>query len=176
MVRRPTSYLLLLLLAVLSFQCSSLTGLAGGSSSSSGTTSRNTASVSQVRQNIANFAKEQEGTRYKYAGRTPRTGFDCSGFTYYVFDNFGVELTPVSRIQEDEGQKIDVEDAKTGDLLFFRRSRTGPVFHVALVVKNEPNNLTVIHSTSSRGVIMENIYNSSYWRSKFKTARDVLGR
>ncbi len=170
---RPTSYLVLLLLGLLSWQCSSINSAFSTPPTS---TTRTGSSTSQVRQNIADFAISQEGARYKYAGRTPRTGFDCSGFTYYVFDNFGVNLTPVSRAQENEGRKIDVQNAQTGDLLFFRRSRSGNVFHVALVVKNEPNNLTVIHSTSSRGVIMENIRNSSYWSSKVTTARDVLGR
>ena len=85
-----------------------------------------------------------------------------------------MELTPVSRVQEGEGKKISVDNAQPGDLLFFRRSRGGSVFHVALVVKNEPNNLTVVHSTSSRGVIVENIRNSSYWSSKVTTARNVL--
>lgn len=173
---RPTFYLLLLVLGLLSWQCSSINSAFSPATPTETPRSGSGSTTSQVRQNIANFAIAQEGARYKYAGRTPRSGFDCSGFTYYVFDNFGVSLTPVSRVQETEGRRIDVENARTGDLLFFRRSRGGSVFHVALVVKNEPNNLTVIHSTSSRGVIMENIHNSSYWRSKVTTARDVLGR
>lgn len=173
MKTRPTSYLFLLFLGLLSWQCSSLTS---NFPSAAGGSSRGGMSTSHVRQNIANFAISQEGARYKYAGRNPRTGFDCSGFTYYVFDNFGINLTPISRAQEDEGRRIDVKDAQTGDLLFFRRSKGGNVFHVALVVENEPNNLTVIHSTSSRGVIKENLLNSSYWRNKVTTARDVLGR
>jgi cell wall-associated NlpC family hydrolase len=122
------------------------------------------------------FAAEQKGVRYKYAGRSPRTGFDCSGFTHYVYDAFDVNLTPVSRVQEDEGKRINLDDAQAGDLIFFRRSATGPVFHVALVVSQSPGNLTVIHSTSSRGVIMENIYASSYWRTKRMSARDVISR
>ena len=171
---RPTYYLVLLLVGLLSYQCSSVNS--GFSTPPSTGTIRTGSSTSQVRQNIADFAIDQEGARYKYAGRNPHTGFDCSGFTYYVFDNFGVNLTPVSRAQENEGRRIDVEDARTGDLLFFRRSKGGSVFHVALVVSNEPNNLTVIHSTSSRGVIVENILQSSYWRTKVTTARDILGR
>ncbi|MEL6968649.1 MAG: C40 family peptidase [Bacteroidota bacterium] len=173
---QPTSFGLLLLLAIFSFQCGSFPPATRTSSPTTTTPRGSSTSASQVRQNIANFAIDQEGTRYKYAGRSPQTGFDCSGFTYFVFDNFNVELTPVSRVQEGEGKRISVDDAQTGDLIFFRRSKGGSVFHVALVVKNEPNNLTVIHSTSSRGVIMENIYNSSYWRSKVTTARDILGR
>ncbi len=173
---RPTSIGLLLLMGLFSFQCSSLAPRFGTSSPNTTTTTRGSSSTSsQLRQNIANFALEQEGTRYKYAGRNPKTGFDCSGFTHFVFDNFNVDLTPVSRVQEGEGKRISVDNAQTGDLIFFRRSQSGSVFHVALVVKNEPNNLTVIHSTSSRGVIIENIYNSSYWRTKVTTARDVLG-
>lgn len=173
MLLRPTSYALLLCLALFSFQCSSLAPV---STSKPGTSvSRgNSSTTSRLRQNITDFAVDQQGSRYKYGGRSPRTGFDCSGLTYYVFENFGVELTPVSRVQEGEGKKISVDNAQPGDLLFFRRSRGGSVFHVALVVKNEPNNLTVVHSTSSRGVIVENIRNSSYWSSKVTTARNVL--
>lgn len=133
-------------------------------------------STSQIRKNVVDFAAEQKGVRYKYAGRSPQTGFDCSGFTHYVYNAFDVDLTPVSRVQEDEGKRINLKDAQAGDLIFFRKSNNGSVFHVALVVSQSPGNLTVIHSTSSRGVIMENIYDSSYWRTKIMSARDVLSR
>lgn len=161
--------IVLFLVGILATQCSTYQN--AGSSSSTSTRSSTT---SQVRNNVVDFAAQQKGTRYKYAGRNPRTGFDCSGFTYYVFDAFNVELTPVSRVQEDEGKRINLNDAQAGDLVFFRRSKGGPVFHVALVVRQKPGDLTVIHSTSSRGVIMENIYASSYWRSKIMSARDVI--
>jgi cell wall-associated NlpC family hydrolase len=129
-----------------------------------------------LRKNVVDYALQQKGTRYKYAGRTPRTGFDCSGFTYYVFDAFDVTLTPVSRAQENEGKRVNLDDAQTGDLIFFRKNKTGAVFHVALVVRQRPGELMVVHSTSSRGVIMENIYDSSYWRTKAMSARDVISR
>jgi cell wall-associated NlpC family hydrolase len=127
-----------------------------------------------MRQQIVDFALAQQGARYKYAGRSPRTGFDCSGFTYYVMDNFGITLTPVSRVQEEEGQRIRIEEATAGDLVFFRRSRAGAVFHVALVISNDRDGLRVVHSTSSRGVVVDNIQESSYWRPKLSTARRVI--
>lgn len=127
-----------------------------------------------LRHDIVDYAKDQLGARYKYAGRTPK-GFDCSGFTHYVMDNFDLRLSPSSRAQENEGKKIKVEQAKPGDLIFFRRSRAGAVFHVALVVSNDRKGLTVIHSTS-RGVVVDNITNSKYWKPKISTARDVVGR
>ncbi|RMF26481.1 MAG: NlpC/P60 family protein, partial [Bacteroidetes bacterium] len=60
-----------------------------------------------------------------------------------------------------------------GDLLLFRRSRSGRVFHVALVTANRGGRIRMIHSTSSRGVVEEELQASSYWRSKHATARSV---
>jgi cell wall-associated NlpC family hydrolase len=144
------------------------------SGSSSGSTAERVSDrEARLRQDIVSYAKQQLGTKYKYAGKSPRTGFDCSGFTYYVMNNFNVDLSPSSRAQENQGKKIKVSDAKTGDLIFFRRSKTGAVFHVALVVSNDREGLKVIHSTS-RGVVIDNLYASSYWKPKISTARDVL--
>jgi cell wall-associated NlpC family hydrolase len=156
-------------------QCSSLETLFRD-----GTTPRTTSrtpragSETQLRQRVVDFALAQQGARYKYGGRSPRTGFDCSGFTHYVMNNFGIELTPVSRVQEDEGQRIRLEEASAGDLVFFRRSRAGAVFHVALVVSNDRDGLRVVHSTSSRGVIVDNVQQNSYWRPKLSSARRVI--
>lgn len=124
------------------------------------------------RQEVISHAKEYVGSRYKYAGRDPK-GFDCSGFTYFVFDHYDISLSPSSRDQERNGQSIPVKEARTGDLIFFRRSKTGQVFHVALVVSNDEEGLKVIHSTS-RGVVIDNISNSSYWKPKISTARNVI--
>lgn len=129
----------------------------------------------RFRLDVVDYAKEQLGTKYTYAGRSPKKGFDCSGFTHYVMDNFKVPLSTSSRAQENQGKKIKVSEAKPGDLIFFRRSKNGAVFHVALVVSNEREGLTVIHSTS-RGVVIDNISKSSYWRPKISTARDILAR
>lgn len=137
------------------------------------TATKGVSSDNPTRHNIVNYAKKQQGVPYKYAGRNPR-GFDCSGFTYYVYNEFNIELTPVSRVQETEGRKVLLKDAQAGDLIFFRKSRAGSVFHVALVVDNGPNGISVIHSTSSRGVIVENISQSSYWKSKISSARSFL--
>ena len=138
-------------------------------------TGSTTTAVSSDREQVTDYAQKFKGTKYVYAGRSPK-GFDCSGFTHYVMDEIGVELTPVSRVQETEGRPIDLEDAQPGDLIFFRKTRNGKVFHVALVLANEPDGIYVIHSTSSRGVVVDNITTNSYWKEKYQTARDVIGR
>jgi cell wall-associated NlpC family hydrolase len=137
------------------------------------TTHSSKKNISTKRKAIVQFAEKHVGTRYKYAGKNPK-GFDCSGFTHYVMKNFGVELTPVSRYQEGEGKKIQVRDVQPADLLFFRRTKSGTVFHVALVVSNDANGIKMIHSSSSRGVVIDNIENNSYWKTKIATARSVL--
>jgi len=157
----------LLLLAFMIVQCSS---------SRKGSSRRDAdgkPGADRLRREVVDFALKQEGAPYRYAGRSPRTGFDCSGFTHYVMSEFGVDLPPVSRSQEDMGQKISVRETRPGDLIFFRRSKNGRVFHVSLVVSNDRGGITVVHSTS-RGVTVDNISESSYWKSKISTARRVL--
>lgn len=126
-----------------------------------------------LRKDIVNYADDFLGSTYLYAGRDPKKGFDCSGFTYYVMKNFDITLSPASRLQENEGKPIKVKDVKPGDLIFYRRSKGGNVFHVSLVYANEPDGIKVIHSTS-RGVVIDNITTNSYWAPKISTARDVI--
>jgi cell wall-associated NlpC family hydrolase len=119
------------------------------------------------------YARTFLGTDYLYAGRDPKKGFDCSGFTYFVMDKFGISLSPSSRAQEGQGRKISVSRVQPGDLIFYRRSAASAVFHVSLVVANEADGIYVIHSTS-RGVVVDNITTSSYWAPKISSARDVV--
>ena len=126
----------------------------------------------KLRRDVVAFAEEQEGSSYRYAGRDPR-GFDCSGFTHYVMKKFDISLTTSSKSQATEGAKISVKEAKPGDLIFFKRSAAGRVFHVALVVSNTRSGLRVIHSTS-RGVVLDNLTTSKYWKPKISSARDVI--
>ncbi|MEM6377872.1 MAG: C40 family peptidase [Bacteroidota bacterium] len=125
------------------------------------------------REEITTYAKRFLGTEYLYAGRDPKKGFDCSGFTYYVMDKFDISLSPSSRAQEGQGKSVRLSNVQPGDLIFYRRSAGSTVFHVSLVVANEPDGVRVIHSTS-RGVVIDNISKSSYWKPKISTARDVV--
>ncbi|MCB0638763.1 MAG: C40 family peptidase, partial [Lewinella sp.] len=122
------------------------------------------------------FARQQVGTSYRYGGRDPRQGFDCSGFTHYVLQRFDVNVTPQSGAQAREGRGLSLQAARPGDLIYFKRSAVGPVFHVAMVVSNDSRGLVVIHSTTSSGVITTNLSESSYWGPKAVGARDVIGR
>lgn len=136
-------------------------------------TNTSTSSAMKTRREIADFGKKFVGTPYKYAGQSPSTGFDCSGFTSYVMKGFGVTLSPASAAQATTGKKVPLDRVLPGDLLFFGESEK-KIQHVALIVKSDKNGIICVHSTTSRGVIVENVSNSTYWKPKILFARDVI--
>ncbi len=121
---------------------------------------------------IAKTAKSLVNTKYKYGGKTPK-GFDCSGFTQYVFNKaLNIKLGASSRSQVKQGKTIKSKDALPGDLIFFKRS--GKVNHVGIIYKIDKKSTWVIHSTTSKGVILEDVKRSTYWRNKVSTIKRVI--
>ena len=145
----------------------------GGRTTTSRTRSGESPS-SGVRAVVVQEAQDLLGTRYKYGGNNPREGFDCSGLTVWTFQQAGLNLPRTSRTQAVEGERVRENQARPGDLVYFRRN--GSVFHVALITDVSSNEMWVIHSTSSRGVIREDVLASSYWRPKIAGVRNVIGR
>ncbi len=139
-------------------------------------TPTSTAPETILREDISRYARQFIGIVYQEAGKTPESGFDCSGFTGYVMRPYQISLAASAEAQSQQGKAKAIQDAQPGDLVFFRRSPTGPVFHVALVVSSSPGSLVVVHSTSSRGVITEDILASTYWRPFIDSVRDVIPR
>ena len=123
---------------------------------------------------ITAYAARYKGAKYTPAGKKPDTGFDCSGFTSYVMNHFDISLSPAAREQAKQGKVKSIREARPGDLIFFRRSPGEPIFHVPLVKFNNGASLVVIHSTTSRGVIEEDVMNSTYWKPYIDSVRDVV--
>ncbi|MBK9720517.1 MAG: C40 family peptidase [Saprospiraceae bacterium] len=115
------------------------------------------------RNEIVEFARKQMGTKYKKAGKG-NEGFDCSGFVGFVFHEFRIQMGSCAHEQAEPGAEILTKEAKCGDLIFFGTSKR--ISHVGIITQNKKNELWVIHSTSSRGVIEENILKSDYWVRK----------
>ncbi|HET9833034.1 MAG TPA: C40 family peptidase [Vicinamibacterales bacterium] len=111
------------------------------------------------------------GTPYRNGGSDP-TGFDCSGFTQWVFAQHGVALPREVEQQFKVGEKINQDDLKPGDLVFFHTESRGPS-HVGIFVADDQ----FVHAPSSRGVVRVEYVNSTYWGRRFIGARRVpLGR
>ena len=116
---------------------------------------------------LVGTALELRGVRYRNGGADPG-GFDCSGFTQYVFARHGVKLPRSVRDQFDKGTSVRPEDVREGDLLFF--SIDGPgASHVAIAVGGD----TFVHAPSSSGVVRVERLASRYWANRFVGARRI---
>ena len=123
---------------------------------------------------VINYAYRFRGTPYRYGAMSPR-GFDCSGFTSYVFKRFGIELDRSSRGQIFDGVRVKKSELQPGDLVFFQgRSGRGGVGHVGIVTRvNEDNTFHFIHSACSSGVT-ESKNTESYSNRRYVGACRVL--
>jgi cell wall-associated NlpC family hydrolase len=75
--------------------------------------------VAQRRTRVVRFARRFLGVRYVYGGASPRSGFDCSGFTRFVYSHFGIALPHYSGAQFSMGRRVSRAALRPGDLVFF---------------------------------------------------------
>ena len=125
------------------------------------------ASVPDTVQSLMQLALAQIGVAYRRGGMKPETGFDCSGFVRYVFDQaVGVVLPHSARAISQVGQHIQLTELHPGDLVFFHFKRR-TVSHVGIYLGNNQ----FIHDASNRtgGVRISNL--TGYWAKHFKMAR-----
>jgi cell wall-associated NlpC family hydrolase len=129
------------------------------------------------RDSIIAYANSLLGTPYKWAGMNPKTGFDCSGFTCYVYKKAGKELIHFAKEQAKEGIEKSWKNAEKGDLIFFgKRYENGrlKVEHVGIFHSiNDNGNPIILHSTN-QGVICQEIKPNDYWSKKLLFCRNIL--
>ena len=132
--------------------------------------------ASEMVADMISYAKKFLGTRYVRGGKSPK-GFDCSGFTSYVFSQFGYSLSASSAAQYGQGEKLERDEISAGDLLFFtgRNSRSGRVGHVGIALSNDPETgeITFIHAAISGGIRIDRI-SAPYYAARFIGAKRVL--
>jgi len=109
------------------------------------------------------------GTRYCMGGSS-KNCIDCSAFTQEVMRSvYGVQLPRTAQEQYDASQKVDLQDLKQGDLVFFHSGRRGGISHVGVYIANNK----FVHASTSGGVTISDL-NDNYWRAKFKGGGRVL--
>lgn len=121
-------------------------------------------------QKIADYALQFLGCRYVYGGSSP-SGFDCSGFTSYVYRQFGYSLNRTASNQMDNGVPVSKEELQPGDLVMFKEGGGSKrATHVAMYIGNGQ----IIHaSTASVGVVISDLYSNYYVRTYVGARRIV---
>ena len=117
-------------------------------------------------QEIADYALQFLGYRYVYGGSSP-SGFDCSGFTSYVYKQFGYKLNRSASDQLDNGVAVSRSELQPGDLVIFKK---GSSSHVGLYIGN---NQFIHASTSKVGVIISRM-SDAYYTTGFVGGRRIV--
>ena len=121
------------------------------------------------RQSLLNLAYSKQGCPYSWGLAGPNS-FDCSGFAYYTYKNaVGITLPRTSSQQAKVGTTVNKSDLKPGDLVFFNTSGRG-ISHVGIYVGNG----NMIHAPSSGKTVRVESINSSYYKSRYVTAKRIL--
>ena len=121
--------------------------------------------------NVVNFAKQYLGYPYVSAGKSPDTGFDCSGFTRYVFMQFGVTLGGSAASQAGSGAEVSRDALIPGDLLLFYDEGKTKIGHTGIYIGDG----NFIHAANpSRGVVIDNLNTNSYYNTRFISARRLV--
>jgi len=121
---------------------------------------------------IIGYGKQYLGTKYRYGQSQPKKGFDCSGFVYYVYRNFNIEVPRASMDYEKLGHVVNVDSCLPGDVIVFTGTkltdrRPG---HVGIILSKSGEEVTFMHSSSGKkanGVIVTNFTQSPYYQKRF---------
>jgi cell wall-associated NlpC family hydrolase len=116
---------------------------------------------------LADFALKLRNIAYVRGGRELSTGFDCSGFRRYVYQQaLGSELPGNSTSQFAEGDRVDKGDLRMGDLVFFK-THGKRVSHVGIYLDNG----LFIHAPSRGKRVRIDHLDESYWAKRFAGAK-----
>ncbi len=120
------------------------------------------------------YARSLEEKSYQSGGDHPGEGFDCSGFVYHVYrEEMGLRLPRSSRGMSRVGLLVDLSEIEPGDLLFFTGSNSDSdaIGHVSLVLQVAPHSIQMIHSSSSQGIVVQDLFEMPYYLERFRWAR-----
>jgi cell wall-associated NlpC family hydrolase len=108
-----------------------------------------------------------QGAPYRNGGSDPN-GFDCSGFTQWVFAQHGIALPREVREQFELGKRVKSDKVLPGDLLFFHTVERGPS-HVGIAIGPD----AFVHAPSSRGVVRIERVSADYWSRRLIGIRRI---
>ena len=112
-------------------------------------------------------AKSYIGYKYVYGGSSPSTGFDCSGFTSYIYKQFGVSLNRTAAGQYSNGTAVSRANLQPGDLVMFGKSG---INHVGIYIGGG----MIVHAENSSTGVTTDTINSGYYNNNYVGARRIF--
>lgn len=133
------------------------------------TTEPTTAASSALGEQVVALAKQYLGTPYVLGGNGP-SSFDCSGFTKYIYAQFGYTLNRTATDQLQNGVSFSRSELQPGDLVFFKYNTSKPVSHVGIYIGGGE----FIHASTNRYMVQIDQMNSGHYANVFVYARRIL--
>ena len=144
------------------------TGVTPSAAALNGSTSSSGSAVSITGSQILAEAKKYLGTPYVSGGASP-SGFDCSGFTYYVLKQLGYSPYRTVADQYQHGTAVSKANLQAGDLVFFANTAGSGLSHVGIYAGNGQ----FIHAPNSRSTVSYSDLTSGYWAEHYYGARRI---
>jgi cell wall-associated NlpC family hydrolase len=114
---------------------------------------------------VANALK-YKGYRYRYGGSSPASGFDCTGFVYYVYKSAGYAIPRDMYSMYNSGARVSTKNLQPGDIIFFSGTYKRGLSHAAIYIGNG----RIIHAANeSTGVLVSDLW-SPYWAAHYTGA------
>ena len=169
---KSSTLIVLLVIVLCSIAYSSLNGNKWLSQRNKNSFQETVANPITMRDSIVNFSMELLGTPYVERGSS-QNGFDCSGFVYYVFQHFKIQVPRSSPQFEHFGKEIPVDSIQKGDILVFLSPTSDVIGHVGIVTNPKGKESDFIHSTSGREmkVVISSLKKEGYARRFVKAVR-----
>lgn len=125
--------------------------------------------ASGLGQQIVDYALGFVGQRYVYGGAKPG-GFDCSGLTMYVYEQFGYSLSHGATAQYSTGTRISKSDLQPGDLVFFYPLANGRIGHVGIYIGDNQ----FVHASNQTYGVRIDLLEGGYYTGQYVGATRII--
>jgi cell wall-associated NlpC family hydrolase len=128
------------------------------------------------RNELIQFAQKQIGKPYVFSSADPNIGFDCSGFVYYVFKKFDINVPRSSREYKDLGVSLTPEQFKIGDVIvFYGYQDNTSIGHLGIIIEANGMNSKFIHASSGKVMrVTTTDLNTAQYTKRFYKVISVL--